>query len=1202
MFNGQWHRCPCLTPTIRPTSALLLTCRSLEILCVHSLSSFFVLSILNGGGPGKDRTTINHLTTILHDDSYIMKKAKKLFKSPTKSSGGVNGHSSFSPAAASALSLSPVAEQATDNDADNGNDFNKAFRGISSSDVDRRVNDSLHKSQSARRSGGEYDVGNVRRHPHEVDREVDADALKSYDDGRRRRAQQQREQSQRKQQQGRTKKHSSSGDINGEHDGETHSRHRRGKSTPAPPFAPDDYSEYSSKQKRTIDNYVQSVIANAGSDEYVTPLPRMDSQNRSGFFSETSSEGDGGTKPPHDDKNLLPIPGFGEVDLLQRAIQRRELLHDRITKMEAASAEFAREENQRELSRQQRKKNSDRNARRATTEENNDRMNQISERIKAEALEFLNFDHVPDEASDNMTDDVSNSTKDPSDNEGIDPPEEYTDVSSQQRRHQNKKGDSLIDQGPTSHQLARYANMVKLGIPELAILRSMERDGIDTPQGKVILERLKNETGIKTAPSDELLDKKKNTAPQKESSVFDSPVSLRSLITEIRESPKPKIRKDSLPPLKDDPNYNKYFKMIKAKVPLSWVKRVLEVDGKDARVLDLDPDRPLTEQIAGAGVDEHGNVDWSKVSIFRVGSDRSVESSGDELMGKSSKHKTTPRKKQSSDIYNETAANVKAELAIMTAKAGRLSRDSSGSRQSSFSGSSNDAKEQRPSHSDISSEAAAASNARLNRLKAMKTPDRSTLRRKQSVDEIRRRPPPPPPKTPKPSNQIASPPASGNSTASIERAVVSSRRQTYKDVPLKDDPRFSKYFQMIRSRVPRSWVERVIEVDDRDPAILDLDPNKPLAAQVDDDDTKSLIRTLATETDGSLDESIRSGALESVGASPSSGVYQLKNDRALSPTHEVLKESVPPITQIVNAVDEERSVASSITNFKDAEQPNAVLDRISAFLDKIESKAESNVAQQTSEVTDNSRPSRLLPNPDDIESKLNALIERFDSTAPRKPAQEEVQTDSQADRDQFLDENKADIAKLSALLASKLADQSDANGKSANDEQSDLAKLSSLLNNVLTKMDEPLPSDQGNNDSAKNVPLPGKLGKNAALEAMFAKRAALAEERGPPILRDDPEYQKYFKMLKVGMPRPTVEQALERDGKSVSILDLDPERPLADQQKEEKQKPNNALEALFANRAAALQPPKQTDVPLKLDPEFQKVRSFPTSYCIITSV
>ena len=179
------------------------------------------------------------------------------------------------------------------------------------------------------------------------------------------------------------------------------------------------------------------------------------------------------------------------------------------------------------------------------------------------------------------------------------------------------------------------------------------------------------------------------------------------------------------------------------------------------------------------------------------------------------------------------------------------------------------------------------------------------------------------------------------------------------------------------------------------------------------------------------------------------------------------------------------------------------------------------------------RPSRLASHPEDIESKLNALIERFDSTAPRKPTEERVQTDSQADRDQFLDENKADIAKLSALLASKLSQQSDATGRSASDEQSDLAKLSSLLNNVLTKMDEPLPSDKENN------------------------------------------------------------------GKSISILDLDPDRPLAEQQKEEKPKQNSALESLFANRAAALQPPKQTDVPLKLDPVFQKVRPLPISDCII---
>ena len=39
---------------------------------------------------------------------------------------------------------------------------------------------------------------------------------------------------------------------------------------------------------------------------------------------------------------------------------------------------------------------------------------------------------------------------------------------------------------------------------------------------------------------------------------------------------------------------------------------------------------------------------------------------------------------------------------------------------------------------------------------------------------------------------------------------------------MQDDPRFSKYFRMIRSRVPRQWVVKVIEVDDMDPFILGL--------------------------------------------------------------------------------------------------------------------------------------------------------------------------------------------------------------------------------------------------------------------------------------------------------------------------------------------------------------------------------------------
>ena len=53
-------------------------------------------------------------------------------------------------------------------------------------------------------------------------------------------------------------------------------------------------------------------------------------------------------------------------------------------------------------------------------------------------------------------------------------------------------------------------------------------------------------------------------------------------------------------------SFSKFFKMLKSKVPHSWVRRVLEVKGKDARVLDLDPDQTLA--------DEFGNDDWDKVN------------------------------------------------------------------------------------------------------------------------------------------------------------------------------------------------------------------------------------------------------------------------------------------------------------------------------------------------------------------------------------------------------------------------------------------------------------------------------------------------------------------------------------------------------------------------------------------------------------
>jgi Subunit CCDC53 of WASH complex len=54
-------------------------------------------------------------------------------------------------------------------------------------------------------------------------------------------------------------------------------------------------------------------------------------------------------------------------------------------------------------------------------------------------------------------------------------------------------------------------------------------------------------------------------------------------------------------------------------------------------------------------------------------------------------------------------------------------------------------------------------------------------------------------------------------------------------------------------------------------------------------------------------------------------------------------------------------------------------------------------------------------------------------------------------------------------------------------------------------------------------------------------------EQHPP-LRDDPEYSKYFKMVTMGLPRGAVENAMIRDGKKdFSVLELDPAKSLVSQ-------------------------------------------------------
>uniref|UniRef100_A0A7S4MWI0 FH2 domain-containing protein n=1 Tax=Odontella aurita TaxID=265563 RepID=A0A7S4MWI0_9STRA len=67
------------------------------------------------------------------------------------------------------------------------------------------------------------------------------------------------------------------------------------------------------------------------------------------------------------------------------------------------------------------------------------------------------------------------------------------------------------------------------------------------------------------------------------------------------KSLKSQLKKDDdAPPLKDDPDYAKYFKMLKMGLPMGAVKNALQREGKDPAVMDLDHDKSVKSQLAPA--------------------------------------------------------------------------------------------------------------------------------------------------------------------------------------------------------------------------------------------------------------------------------------------------------------------------------------------------------------------------------------------------------------------------------------------------------------------------------------------------------------------------------------------------------------------------------------------------------------------------
>ena len=309
---------------------------------------------------------------------------------------------------------------------------------------------------------------------------------------------------------------------------------------------------------------------------------------------------------------------------------------------------------------------------------------------------------------------------------------------------------------------------------------------------------------------------------------------------------------------------------------------------------------------------------------------------------------------------------------------------------------------------------------------------------------------------------------------------------------------------MIRSRVPRSWVERVIEVDDRDPAILDLDPNKSLASQVGDELTaqKDTFDTSIV----SLDVTERSSFTQSDKSSDDVVVDDVvPNDEVTTESYDDgTWKSAAPVSQIddLQAADD-RSETSSITA-SHVDKPRLDLSRMSALLDRLDmDNGARNVPQDNIQIADQERLEKVRSySAEEIENRVADLIERFGS----RKAQEE-QSGSYLRHKDLLRKSQTDISKLSNLLSSKINENS-TDAKQNDDvaeESFNIENLPSLLKQVLSKMEqsdqqqatvEPVVglSNSQQDSTRQDASETTQFSPNEALGALFAKRATQSDE------------------------------------------------------------------------------------------------------------
>ena len=400
----------------------------------------------------------------------------------------------------------------------------------------------------------------------------------------------------------------------------------------------------------------------------------------------------------------------------------------------------------------------------------------------------------------------------------------------------------------------KYFKMKKMGLPEGAVRNAMTRDGVDTkvldldPERSFTSQTLSESAATNGVPikDDPLYQKyfkmKKMGLPDgavRNAMIRDS-VDTKVLDLDPERSLVSQTQGESSGAadvaIKDDPLYQKYFKMKKMGLPDGAVRNAMVRDGVDTKVLDLDPERSFTSQTLSERtatndipikddplyqkyfkMKKMGLPDGAvRNAMIRDGVDTKV------LDLDSERSFTSQAKSESSAIVDiaikddplyQKYFKMKTMGLPDGAVRNAMIRDGVDTRAL-------DLDPEKSFASQSQGESSGAADIAINddplyqkyfKMKKMGLPD-GAVRNAMIKDGLN--------------------PSILDLDQNKSLSSQLPTNQNGSNIPLQDDPEWSKYFKMLRMGLPVGAVKNAADKDGKDSSILDLDPTKSVSSQL----------------------------------------------------------------------------------------------------------------------------------------------------------------------------------------------------------------------------------------------------------------------------------------------------------------------------------------------------------------------------------